>query len=200
MQTSKKRILPATGEKLTLFQEVSPVNRTQPLGNDSGKRTNAIYGPKCLESLERLPRVTSWAKTFSALLIGTGDWYSKRCVLIWKMRATMYSRIYCQLRAKTRPIEGRECGLLQTPSTMEIKENPTEFQTRAKIKGYRNGTTYNSLRSQLIYDPNWSHLYDGIHSRTNPRFVAEMMGFPPNWTELPFQNGETNQLKHTETP
>lgn len=27
---------------------------------------------------------------------------------------------------------------------------------------------------------------------TQPRFVAEMMGFPPNWTELPFQNGETN--------
>jgi hypothetical protein len=26
----------------------------------------------------------------------------------------------------------------------------------------------------------------------NPRFVAEMMGFPPNWTESPFQNGETN--------
>jgi len=27
-------------------------------------------------------------------------------------------------------------------------------------------------------------------SQLNPRFVAEMMGFPPNWTELPFQNGE----------
>jgi DNA-cytosine methyltransferase len=30
-------------------------------------------------------------------------------------------------------------------------------------------------------------------SQLNPRFVAEMMGFPPTWTELPFQNGETNQ-------
>jgi hypothetical protein len=35
-------------------------------------------------------------------------------------------------------------------------------------------------------------------SQLSPRFVAEMMGFPPNWTELPFQasaipilNGET---------
>ena len=27
-------------------------------------------------------------------------------------------------------------------------------------------------------------------SQLNPRFVAEMMGFPPNWTELPFQSGE----------
>ena len=32
----------------------------------------------------------------------------------------------------------------------------------------------------------------GITSQLNPRFVGEMMGFPPNWTELPFQSGETN--------
>ena len=30
-------------------------------------------------------------------------------------------------------------------------------------------------------------------SQLNPRFVLEMMGFPPNWTELPFQNGEKRQ-------
>jgi hypothetical protein len=40
----------------------------------------------------------------------------------------------------------------------------------------------------------------GKTSQLNPRFVAEMMGFPPNWTELPFQNGEQNQSKDTETP
>ena len=33
----------------------------------------------------------------------------------------------------------------------------------------------------------------GQTSQLNPRFVLEMMGFPPNWTELPFQSGETNQ-------
>ena len=27
-------------------------------------------------------------------------------------------------------------------------------------------------------------------SQLNPRFVAEMMGFPPTWTELPFLNGD----------
>jgi hypothetical protein len=32
----------------------------------------------------------------------------------------------------------------------------------------------------------------GAFSQLNPRFVAEMMGFPPNRTELPFQNGEQN--------
>ncbi|WP_354457410.1 hypothetical protein [Mucilaginibacter sp. UYP25] len=30
----------------------------------------------------------------------------------------------------------------------------------------------------------------GKYGQLNPRFVAEMMGFPPNWTELPFLPGE----------
>lgn len=33
-----------------------------------------------------------------------------------------------------------------------------------------------------------------------PQFVAEMMGFPPNWTVIPFQIGETNPSKDLETP
>jgi hypothetical protein len=32
----------------------------------------------------------------------------------------------------------------------------------------------------------------GKTSQLNPRFVLEMMGFPPDWTELPFQSGEMN--------
>nr|WP_294860212.1 hypothetical protein [uncultured Fluviicola sp.] len=32
----------------------------------------------------------------------------------------------------------------------------------------------------------------GQTSQLNPRFVMEMMGFPPDWTVLPFQIGETN--------
>ncbi len=39
----------------------------------------------------------------------------------------------------------------------------------------------------------------GNTSQLNPRFVAEMMGFPPNWTELPFLSGEQNQSKATAT-
>jgi hypothetical protein len=33
----------------------------------------------------------------------------------------------------------------------------------------------------------------GKTSQLHPKFVAEMMGFPTDWTELPFLNGETNQ-------
>ncbi len=35
-------------------------------------------------------------------------------------------------------------------------------------------------------------------SQLNPPFVAEMMGFPPDWSILPFLNGETNQSKDSE--
>lgn len=40
--------------------------------------------------------------------------------------------------------------------------------------------------------------YHSKDSQLNPRFVAEMMGFPPNWTELPFQNGGKNPSKDME--
>lgn len=35
----------------------------------------------------------------------------------------------------------------------------------------------------------------GKTSQLNPQFVSEMMGFPPDWTELPFLSGETKVLK-----
>lgn len=40
----------------------------------------------------------------------------------------------------------------------------------------------------------------GAGFRLNPRFVAEMMGFPPDWTALPFQSGAGNPSKPTATP
>ena len=42
--------------------------------------------------------------------------------------------------------------------------------------------------------------YNSKTSQLNPRFVEEMMGFPENWTALPFQNGNKSQSKPTETP
>lgn len=40
----------------------------------------------------------------------------------------------------------------------------------------------------------------GKSFQLNPLFVAEMMGFPPSWTVLPFLNEEENLSKDTETP
>lgn len=39
----------------------------------------------------------------------------------------------------------------------------------------------------------------GMNFQLNPRFVAEMMGFPPDWTELPFLSGESIPSKDSAT-
>jgi hypothetical protein len=42
-------------------------------------------------------------------------------------------------------------NLLQTPTTVQRCEAPEKMKERAYRKGYKNGTTYNSLLSQLVY-------------------------------------------------
>lgn len=42
-------------------------------------------------------------------------------------------------------------NLLQTPTTVQHCEPPEKLKERTRRKGYRNGTTYNSLYSQLVY-------------------------------------------------
>ena len=82
-------------------------------------------------------------------------------------------------------------GMLPTPATRDYKgANSMEH-----LKG-QNGTVMNHM-TQL---PNYIKFHTGETSQLNPRFVAEMMGFPPNWTELPFQSGEQSQSRVMETP
>ena len=153
--TSPKPTLANGADQLTLFQEGFPVSHTAQQENDWAKKMNAIYGRICCEQYAKLPQVSLWAKMFAASLIGTGDWYSQRCKLTWKLSG-IKSRPFLYLQRASMPhTEGIESGLLQTPSTMEISEDPAKFKARAKKKGYRNGTTYNSLSSQLLYDPKW---------------------------------------------
>lgn len=313
MATSQRQISLFTEDQSTSLPEVSPVSHTQPLANDLARRMTAISGQKCLEQYERLARATSWGRMFAASLIGTGDWYSTKCKLTWKVLATKSCRSYFQLVASMRPIEEIGYGLLLTPSTVEIIENPDDYvarQIKRNALGLNGrqppGNKFNCLTSQIIFGNmlptpttknasggaillnengrwmdksgnKWSgQLHDmaksgllptprvsghgnshqriadgkmddlttlarhgmlptpaaqnykgassiealerrgrlkpmadtladqfaqhGKTSQLNPRFVAEMMGFPPNWTELPFQSGEQNRLKDMETP
>jgi hypothetical protein len=122
-------------------------------------------------------------------------------------------------------IAGWVTGLIQTPTAIERSETPEKMRARAKEKGYKNGTKYSSLKSQILYDPKMQkflptpnasdnrnrenpndpcikkRIANGkqvgltmmVDGQLNPQFVAEMMGFPTNWTELPFLNGDKNQ-------
>jgi hypothetical protein len=347
---------------MTLFSLAGSLDHASPTAqpeSGSEKKMNAIYGPKCLEQYGKFSHVGSWAKMFSALLIGTGDWYSRRCKLTWKLKGTKYNRLYFQLQASTLPTNGTEFGLLHTkilptPTTMDMLPPKTDkawekemtetrpgrtmpsnlrdvpFRTgllltpttreevvdldkfKKRMEKYPNGTTMPNLATQVMgllktpcaadaYSENLSKkeqkfgnsgtlaqeiqsgfvekrwpgllptptMYDynsarhpelwekdkkkyadkginlqcglkqmnvlgmlptpraraaggncsndrgkgnledkiaemntyqtGTTSQLNPQFVLEMMGFPPNWTELPFLSGETNQSKQGET-
>ena len=79
-------------------------------------------------------------------------------------------------------------GLLPTPKVQESRGNVN------RDRGKRNLT---DEISKII--PHFPPT-DGTTSQLNPRFVAEMMGYPPDWTESPFLSGGRNQSRHTATP
>jgi hypothetical protein len=275
IMTSLKQTSLFTEEKLTSSQGDFHANRTQVPESEKERKMNATSGRKCLEQLEKFNHVGLWAKTFSALLIGQGDWYSTRCKLTWKLRGTKYGRMYCQLYPSTLPIEEIGFGLLlKTPSAMD---SYSENLTKKEQKFGNSGTLAQEVQSGFIYQrgllptpraseggafkdengqmkpsgisamaimgllptptamdstnatatmsmgmlptptcqdakqkensPSQQHklqelairVAGGTGSQLNPQFVLEMMGFPPDWTELPFLSGETNQSKQPET-
>jgi hypothetical protein len=107
-------------------------------------------------------------------------------------------------------------GLLPTP-----KVGGTEgYETRAKRQGHQKAIShleafveYHLLPTPMASDcgekvtglenqdslTKRARLETGKTSQLNPLFVLEMMGFNPDWTLLPFLNGETNPSKPQET-
>ena len=79
-------------------------------------------------------------------------------------------------------------GMLPTPTASD--KNYPRKDTDPKIVNH-----LSHLNNYLSYNHK-----DGKNSQLNPRFVAEMMGFPPSWTELPFLSGEQKVSKDMETP
>ena len=106
-------------------------------------------------------------------------------------------------------------GLLPTPMASEgtkmsggLTENQMSLTKMARQGMFCTPTTQSS-RGNTSDKRGKGNLTDQIAelelttlktSQLNPLFVAEMMGFPPNWTVLPFQSGETNQSKGMEMP
>jgi hypothetical protein len=100
-------------------------------------------------------------------------------------------------------------GMLRTPTAAETHNQSCSKQIYLQDQvGITNKLIptpatrdYKGTNSQEHFDkvgqmhmtqlPNALKYNHGISGQLNPRFVAEMMGFPPDWTELPFLNGET---------
>ena len=176
--------------QLMFSQADSPANHTAQPGSDLEKKTNAIYGRRCLEQLEKLPRVTSWAKTFAGLLIGTGDWYSMRCALTWKILG-IKSRPILYLHARQMPhINESEFGLWPTPCARD-----TQGPQAQELKKFRNEQYTMKIESV----PGRIREITGVIGQNNPMFYLEMMGYPSDWTIEPFLKLEENQLRQQVT-
>lgn len=201
MAISKQQISHSIGEQLMLFQEGSPVSRSVMQGREKEQQTIAISGRKCLEQLEKFNRVGSWAKMFAGLLIGRKGWYSTRCRLIWKLKATKCCRFYFQLAVLGRHTNAIECGLWQTPTVSDSAKRVFSVNSRgepklsaqAKIGWPASGKMW-MLPTPTAHQQSTKYqqggiclqalLTDGKNSQLNPRFVEEMMGFPIGWTDL----------------
>jgi len=177
--------------------EVFLVSRIAQRAKERAKTMPVTFGPKCFELFEKSDRATSWGKMFMDSLLGTADLFSMRCVLTWKLKVTPYGRLLFQLQPSTRRTEGIGFGLLPTPKAFDgMAEGAGVGKTLKKTKiGFvnidRNGVRWGPSLNDIARNGMLPNQETGESSRLNPRFVAEMMGFPPNWTELPFQNGET---------
>jgi hypothetical protein len=147
METSKKQTLLFTEDKSTSSQGDSLANLTPSQVRERVKTTIDISGQKCYEQYEKLNHVGSWAKMFVACLVGMEDWFSTRCRLTWKMKASKSSRLYFQLQASTPRTKGTGFGLLLTPTTKEEVVNLETFQKR--MEKYPNGTKMPNLATQV---------------------------------------------------
>ena len=97
-------------EEWISLQEDSPVSPTVSQVSKT-QRTIANSGLKCLELLKKSDPPTSLERMSEILLASEKEWYSNRCVLTWKVKATKCKRMYYLLQAKTLPISDTGVGL-----------------------------------------------------------------------------------------
>jgi hypothetical protein len=99
--------------------------------------------------------------------------------------------------------------LLPTPMAQDGKNStlPPSQINRTSLVGMLCTPTAQASRGNTSHKRGKGNLTDQIAemnlttsktSQLNPQFVMEMMGFPTDWTLLPFLNGETNQLRQEE--
>lgn len=133
--------------------------------------TSTEFGAKLRDVAQMLPTPTS------------RDWKGKQ--------ANEYKRDRGEeSQYKMQSLPGVAEKIAQMTKKDKMLPTPTASDTPAKNTGKRNQDSI----PKRIRDAG------GKTSQLNPLFVEEMMGFPESWTLSPFLNGETNQLKPTETP
>lgn len=92
-----------------------------------------------------------------------GDLSLKKSAEILSQLDIPSNRLLFQLVPYPLPTEETESSslhtmLLQTPRVVQTYEEPEKFLARKERNGYRNGTMYSSLESQVMFDPRFKNL------------------------------------------
>lgn len=192
---SSPRFSPTLAQALTSSQAASPVSHSRTQASEEAQQTTAISGRKCCDLLEKYPRAGSSLKTCVASLLLGGGWYSSKCVLTWKAKATKCNRLLFQL-------------VPSTPHTEEIGSgsSPTNRKTMIPTPQARDGRgAAIKTRDDLDSLIDMGATKGGVGKKTGLKlqadFVEWMMGYPYQWTDLNCQSPdiEWNVLKVLET-
>lgn len=151
---------------------------------------------------------------FTELLTNSDNWKSSRCTMEWKAEYIKNERYIFILNAKNQEKESIENYLmLPTPTVNESKNTtfPKSQYDRSSLIGFlmkmlptprANDTNHSTKVEQPSFQHRKNKRYmaevvisftnppKGINCHLNPQFVLEMMGFPIDFTEKPFQNLE----------
>ena len=150
-------------------------------GKRGGSRTSDISGRRCSEQLKRFDLASSWARMLLVSPLWSKEGFSltwemkplfserwteftdtdsarpspsNESAEIWRVADIPSNRCLYLLRLSEHPTEETESSfLLQIPTAVMTKESPERMQARAERNGYKNGTKYGSLESQICYDP-----------------------------------------------
>lgn len=195
MVTSSNSTAQNTGVQLTFSQEDFHASHLAQPASEKERMITATSGRKCLESFEKFSRPTLWARMLVASLIGTGDWYSTKCKLTWRMRASKCKRFYFQLVPSTLRIEETEFGLLHTPTAKGNQLSPSMATRYLGSWGIPTPTASckdidTMERTMLSGQKKRQMKMDGAPYQTqtsgmlNPTWIEWLMGYPIGWTEL----------------
>lgn len=124
---------------------------------------------------------------------------SKPFVETLNARDIQSNRYLFRLVPSARHIAGIGCGLLPTIQTQGLKlcdsQGKTKFMPLNLLPTPKAQDCRHALRDRGKNNlgeemSEWAYRQTGKTSQLNPLFVAEMMGFPLDWTVLPFQSGD----------
>ena len=199
--------LGATKTKRSLFsQEASPASHSATQDEEKARQMTATSGQTCFESYKTSSQTGSSLKMCAGLLLGTTVWYSSRCALTWKAKATKSNRLLFQLVPSTPRTAGTGSGLLPTVQTQGLKvckngkSIPMILPTPDASDGRRGPAKIYNPRAKSQSGRTVTTLVGsgtGEKLRLQPAMPEWMMGFPEKWTEFPIASpsGGTNQSK-----